>query len=182
MEEKDVTFNIFTDDDNVTHITSDIDDCPEYLDINEKIILGLKLLSDAFAHIIKDGEDAKLNKDTIVEQLEGITTDTIQAVLNLGYTTEMLYQGEMPEILEYSLCAYDTKETINGIKHYLPLFTQHSSELLILDPIQASYAFFIDVIETLSETKNKKDVSNLMRELLKTLSTDIQNIINDCYE
>ena len=179
MEEKDVTFNIITDEKNNINIVSDIEDCIDYLNINEKTALAVKCLSLIFSSIINDDN---LDDGNTADAVYDITSDLIQAVVNIGCNSINIFTGNKPEMFECSTCVYEPQEKLGNVNIYAPAFSLHSGDLSLIDPLQASYAFLVDVIETISDYKSKEDVKKLIQYSLDAIKRDCNELINELYE
>ena len=127
MEEKDVTFNFIIGEPDKNgncsvNITSDIDDCIDYLSIEEKMCLILELITQSGRQIISE----KLNDDVedfdeddiaqieTVNNLHKFTEETVYLIINSIHNLMKSKFGENPEALEYSLVTY--KSTFKEIE------------------------------------------------------------------
>lgn len=177
MEEKEITFNIISDGNKVPNITSDIDDCPDYLTVEEKITVIHKLLSDVFSDIVNKLDSDGAEEDTISMVVGDIMSNLVQLVINDGNNIFRLYTGDKPELLASSVCVYEVEEIINGINLYMPTFSLHSEELNVLDPLQAVNAFMFDVLGDLLMTKSKNSVKQILNATLNALQKDCNDFI-----
>lgn len=187
MEEKDVKFTIFEEENKDSYsinITSDIDDCQDYLDTNERYCLLIKLLNDSYLqmfrnHLGNDPVDFDENKDSHIAALGEMTTFTeglIYSILNISNTVTNYMFKDRYEHLEYSLVTYTDEPTISGGTALMPNNSMHSDELRALDPMQGGFKLIMDSVKCLLENDVPKDY---VKEKVNQCITNTLGIIED---
>ena len=168
MEEKDVKFTIFEEENKNSYninITSDIDDCQDYLDTNERYCLLIKLLNDSYSqmfinHLGDDPVDFDENNDEhidVLSEMGAFTEGLIYSILNISNTVTNYMFKDRYEHLEYSLVTYTEEQTISGETALMPNQTIHSDGLRVLDPMQGGFKLIMDSVKCLLDNDVPKE-------------------------
>lgn len=194
MEEKDVTFNfVITEPDENDNfginITSDIDDCIDYLNVQEKLCLVTEILGQCCRQIISENHPSEMVEDFDEEDEDQIDTkhkldqlleETVYVAINTINSTYRAKFNKTPEVLEFSLATYNS--TIN--KYFQEMHrvkeTYHSVDVDVLDPLQASFDFFTDTILCLLDGgMPKEQVMTLIEDSTNAMRKDYKILIDD---
>ena len=194
MEEKDVTFNFVIsepdkDGNQKIGITSDIDDCNDYLSVEEKMCLVLELITQCGRQIIEEKLDDTVeeydeennDQNEVRQNLHKFQEETIYLLLNAIHNLGRAKFDMGPEALEYSLVTYKTTLNSLNFKHiHRTVDTYHSPEVDAVDPMQASFDLFTDTIFCLlDDGVPKSEVRSLIDGSMEAMKKDFMNIINE---
>ena len=198
MEEKDVTFNFYISepDDNGNqdiNITSDIDDCTDYLSVQEKMCLmleiitqcGKQIISEDLDNDIEDIEDFDANNpehEAVIDNLHTYIEEIIYLIINAIHNLSRAKFGKTPETLEYSLITYKTIfNDASNTKHiHRPEDTFHSRDVDVIDPMQASFDLYLDTIMCfLNNNSSKSEIKKLISGSLDAMKDDFMRIIDE---
>ena len=180
IEEKEVTFNIVTknnDDGEITEIvgiTSDIDDCPDYISISERICLMTEVIGQCLRIIDKnvlsqsgvlDFDENNQEHIAFKEALDSFENQIIYVIINLINNFARVKFKEKPQQLEYSLVVFSKLTNIFGISSNDVEYTLHSDDIQNIDPLQGSYALFLDTIQSLLDNNRPiEDVKHIVMD------------------
>lgn len=197
MEEKDVKFDFVIEDlgeRKVVNITSDIDECLDYLEIEERTVL----LVEIFSHLVKQVLDKHLGEHEDLDGEEQVTegvNDSIYYFIELLKTAvnivnmnlKILYQevededDEEPDddtdLLDISLVTYKPNKELGIGK--IPFNSYHSTQVSAVDPLHACYDFVRDTAVCLMENDvPKSEVKEVITKSLKYLVEDMWDFID----
>ena len=190
MEEKDVKFTIFEEENKNScsiNITSDIDDCQDYLDTNERYCLLIKLLNDSYLqmfrnHLGDDPVDFDENNDEhidVLSEMGAFTEGLIYSILNISNTVTNYMFKDRYEHIEYSLVTYTEEQTISGETALMPNQTIHSDELRALDPMQGGFKLIMDSVKCLLDNNvPKEDVKLKINQCVTNTLTILDDYID----
>lgn len=184
MEEKDVTFNLVTNKNGEVYITSDIDDCPDYLSIQEKALIASRLYASSMMDIINNiiqSNDVEEDEyiDRIAEGLNSFSLDMVKVILNGAHNCIRQCENLPPENIECSIHTYSVYQKVGNKNLYGPEQTLHSDDLNILDPLQAGYSFILDVLENMLQFEQKPKVKELLIESITAILKDCLDFIDE---
>lgn len=190
MEEKDVTFNFVIrepDDDGSSNIdiTSDIDECVDYLDIEENVCLVAKIISLCCKQIFDENypdnfdEEDEESQDRLIHELNQLQEVMVYTIINTIHSAYMAILDKDPEFLEFSIATY--KKSMNNYlsPSQMVVDTQHSADVDVLTPFQAGFEFFKDTILCLLDGGlPKSEVWSLVTGSFEAMKKDYKNIID----
>lgn len=188
MEEKEVTFNIVTELDNegqitkVIGISSDVDDCLDYLSVGERVCLASELIGQSIKLIeqetmtdlgvVEFDEDDDEHKG-FLNSLDALRNQVIYMIINLVHNFGNIKFLNPPEELEFSLVTYKKDKDFTGNISNEIEFTTHSDDITAIDPLQGAFAFFMDTVNCLlEENVNKQEIKSLVIDSIDAIKKD----------
>lgn len=186
MEEKDISFNILVSNENGVNIniSSDIDDCLDYLNEDERLCIISKLVEQSTRLIIdrhyadESIEEYDETDETVNEvnaDIEELLTQTVYVVINTIINTHRSKYGQSPSLTEYSLAMYnsgdfnpaDTVETI------------HSNNVIAPDTLNAATAFILDTMMCLDDGGlPRADIIGLIQNMFNDILNEVKKAYN----
>lgn len=190
MEEKDIKFNIVRmENPNVSQIgiTSDVDDFPDYMEVDEYVAIIANTVSKCVDKILEledsnddlgeYDEDDKEQQEKL-EDVSAFTSEILHLVLDvINSTTRGAFKLPKEDI---NCCVIQFKKDEEEDDVNVPTDTYYSNGIRGLDPLRATYPLLCDTMSCLVESGvNKQDVKNTICEALDLLKLDLLNILNE---
>lgn len=189
MEEKDVKFNLvrLTDNEETKQIavTSDIDDFPDYLDVDDCIAIISSLTSKCVSHLMGTDDDnyiaEEIDEDDEeqaekFEEVHNFTSNLVSLILNVINNTIRASFNLEPDNIECNVITFENYEDGS----HQPLDTFYSDGIRILDPLQSIFPLVVDTTSNLIENGvSKNEVKTLICTALNLLKTDIIKFIDE---
>ena len=200
MEEKQVTytlFNVNNEDGNTINISSDVDDIPDYLTLEDKTALLAHTLQELADNVITEsiGNDENVdddNLDDMVHQMKySFTLSIVTLIVNTIDTVFAERFTKHPKQLEVCLQTYakgfppEIAEEL-GVdapdEHHL-VDAFYSEELNLMTPVQGTLKFIVDAVDILKDSGiSKSVVKKDLEELLDIIKEYIDDTLKQSYE
>ena len=187
MEEKEVKFNIvrMEDDENLQiGVTSDIDDFPDYLEIDEYVAIIATIMAKCINHIIgvdkenyiaEDFDEDNDEHQEIANQVHDFTEALLQLIINVSNNTMRDAFNEEPEEIESCTVVLED----SGDNTHQPRETYYSDNLNIFDPLQSIFPLCVDALScALDNNMSKQDAKTLISNSLNLLKNDLFKLID----
>ena len=173
------------EDENILQIgiTSDIDDFPDYLEIDEYVAIISTIITKCINRILGADEEDYFpenfdeNDEEQCEKLDkshDFTEALVHLVVNIINNTERQAFNLNQEEIECSLITYGNEE--DGT--HVPRETYHSNNISAFDPLQAIYPLICDTMYCLVDNgMEKHKVKAIMSKSLDMLKLDLDKIL-----
>lgn len=195
MSEKNISFNIYSSDDEEEFIGITSDELNDELEYREAIILILNILKDTMESKIEDlnyeydnDDDAIIN--AFIQENESFKLTLLENIINIIYMTEQILRNESPTLKLIMCSIFDTHLTENGkfIKSKDEDYIDYPIESIISEGVHTGNAFmsildiFTNLIDINSKYLSRQDSIDLLDHTLDFLKTTLISYLNDTYD
>ena len=175
MEEKDININIVTMDNGEIEVQSDIEDCLDYVEVDELVStimyltqkLGERTIEELYTEV-QNAKNKEEEQNYIKYNMREIMNNMIYGTMNVLENVYRHHFKMQPEMYEYCLTMLGTKK---DDRHY-PVTTLNSEEIVVHDLIQSCYMLYGDFAGWLLDNDFEVDE---VKELIETTFKDISN-------
>lgn len=188
MEEKEIKFNLFTDENKNVCITSDIEEFEDYVTVEEEYYILMHIISDLAKKAVNAdlyNKDIKnLSHDDKLNMELSNVTDTrdviIKSIINEFYN-EYNRKVKLPQqVYEFVMGIYFPIAQTSCTKYNAILNTTYSDDIKFNELTQLSTALFIDLANFLIDSNLEKSrIIDIIKEELEIVYNTVEETIKD---